>query len=68
MQLNLPMLTYYEGPRLISQEVLAGILTYRDAVRVCWDLRSRRNLTRRALAEEAALYASHVSDYLSDDD
>jgi hypothetical protein len=68
MQLNLPMITYYEGPRLISQEVLAGITTYREAVRVCWDLRTRRQLVRRTLAEEASLYASHVSDYLSDDD
>lgn len=68
MQLNLPMITYYEGPRLISQEVLSAVLTYRDAVRVCWDLRTRRQLARRTLAEEANLYASHVSDYLSEDD
>lgn len=68
MQLNLPMLTYYAGPRLISQEVLAGVLSYREAVRVCWELRNRRHLTRRVLAEEAGLYASHVSDYLSDQD
>lgn len=66
MQLQLPMLTYYTGPRLVSPEILAAVLSYRDAVRVCWQLRSRRNLTRRALAEEAGLYASHVSDYLSE--
>lgn len=66
MQLNLPMLTYYEGPRLISQEALGGIVTYRDAVRACWALRTRRNLTHRMLAVEAMLYASHVSDYLAE--
>lgn len=65
-QLLLPMLTVYSGPRLVGAEVLGGILTYRDAVRVCWDLRTRRYLTRRALAEEVGLYASHLSDYLSD--
>ncbi|HYW57698.1 MAG TPA: XRE family transcriptional regulator [Polaromonas sp.] len=67
MQLTLPMLTYYEGPRLISQEVLAAVLTYREAVLVCWDLRTRRSLTHRQLAVEAHLYASHVSDYLNKD-
>jgi hypothetical protein len=66
MQLHLPMLTVYEGPRLVSQEILAGVLSYRDAVRTCWDLRTRRNLTKRVLAEETGLYPSHVSDYLSE--
>lgn len=65
-QLVLPMLTVYAGPRLVGPEVLSGILTYREAVRTCWDLRSRRFLTRRALAEEVGLYASHLSDYLSE--
>lgn len=68
MQLNLPMLTYYVGPRLIDAEIVLACKTYREAVRACWDLRTRRNLTRRALAEAAELYASHVSDYLSEDD
>jgi len=67
MQLTLPMITYYEGPRLVSQEVLDAILTYRDAVRACWDLRTRRNLTKRALAEKVGCYASHLSDYISED-
>ena len=51
----------------MSQEVLAAVFTYREAVRVCWDLRTRRHLSRRVLAEESGVYASHVSDYLSDD-
>ena len=68
MQLNLPMLTYYQGPRLVAPDVIAAVLSYREAVRVCWDLRTRRNLTKARLAEEAALYASHVSDYLSAND
>lgn len=64
-QMKLPMLTYYEGPRLVSPAVLEGLVTYRDAVRMCWNLRTRAALTRRQLAEEAGLYGSHVSDYLS---
>lgn len=62
------MLTYYTGPRLVPQDVVAGVATYRDAVRMCWQMRQRTSLTRRALAEEAGLYASHVSDYLSEED
>jgi hypothetical protein len=65
-QLGLPMLTVYEGPRLVDAEVVAACKTYREAVRACWDMRTRRNLTKRKLAEDAGLYASHVTDYLSD--
>lgn len=67
-QLNLPMLTVYEGPRLVDLEIVEACRTYREAVRACWDLRTRRNLTRRVLADEAQLYASHVSDYTSMDE
>src|SRR5437899_2675991 len=67
MQLMLPMLTVYEGPRLVDRSVIDAIQTYRDAVRICWDLRIRRNLTKRLLASECGCYASHVSDYISED-
>lgn len=59
------MLTYYEGPRLVGVEQLGQVNTYREAVRLCWQQRTRRNLSARALAEEAGLYSSHLSDYLS---
>jgi transcriptional regulator with XRE-family HTH domain len=68
MQLNLPMLTYYVGPRLIDQELVLACKTYREAVRACWDLRTRRHMTQVFLAQAAGLYPSHVSDYLSDAD
>jgi hypothetical protein len=67
MQLTLPMLTYYEGPRLVPQEVLAQVLTYREAVIKCWEQKTRKHLTQRMLAIEVGLYASHVSDYLNAD-
>ncbi len=66
MQLDLPMLTYYQGPRLVAADVISVIRTYREAVRTCWDLRTRRHLTKRALAEATGLYATHLSDYLSE--
>lgn len=68
MQLTLPMLTHYSGPRLVGPEVVAEIASYREAVRTCWRLRTRVNLSKRQLAEEAQLYPSHVSDYTSADD
>jgi hypothetical protein len=64
-QLKLPMLTVYEGPRLVDLEVIAACKDYRSAVRACWDLRTRPHLKQETLAEECGLYASHVSDYLS---
>lgn len=66
-QMTLPLLTYYEGPRLIDVELVHACRSYREAVRACWDLRTRRALTRRVLAEGAGLYPSHVSDYLNAD-
>lgn len=65
MQLQLPMLTYYEGPTLIDPALIATIKDYREAVQSCWLLRKRRALTKRALAEEANLYTPHVTCYLS---
>lgn len=64
-QLKLPMLTVYEGPRLVDGDIVATCASYRDAVRACWEMRTRTNLTQRQLAEEAGLYAPHVSDYLN---
>lgn len=67
-QLRLPMLTVYEGPRLVDLERVRTIKTFRDAVRACWELRTRRSLTKRQLAEEVESYAPHVTDYLHEDD
>jgi hypothetical protein len=67
-QLTLPMLTMYSGPRLVDMELVDACRSYREAVRACWDLRTRRHLTKRLMAEEAGLYSSHVSDYLSEDE
>lgn len=66
LQLTLPMLTWYDGPRLVPAEVVHSAMSYRDAVRGCWNLRARRGMTRRQLAEEVGVPASHLTDYLSD--
>lgn len=46
---------------------IAECQTYRDAVRLAWACRTRRQMSKRQLAEECGLYAPHVSDYLNDD-
>lgn len=48
-------------PRLIAK-----CTTYRDAVKLCWELRRVRNMTKSQLAERAGLYAPHVTTYLRD--
>jgi hypothetical protein len=65
MQMNLPMLTVYEGPTLVEPSVIKTVKSYREAVQTCWLMRKRRNMTMRSLAEEAHLYPSHVTSYLS---
>jgi AraC-like DNA-binding protein len=50
---------------VVPPEVVMQIKSYRHACRLAWKLRLVRNLTRRTLAEQAGLYASHVSDYFS---
>lgn len=66
-QLALPMLTYYEGPKMIEVKDIEGCPTYREAVRRCWARRTRQRMTQRQLAEEVGCYASHVTDYLAND-
>ena len=63
-QLELPMLTVYHGPSFISRDALAGLVTYRDAVRYCWDHRTRRHLTQKAMARAIGAYQAHLSDYV----
>ena len=65
-QLNLPMLSVYEGPELVPSEAVEAIPTYREAVRTCWLLKRRTRMTRAQLAEETGCYPSHITDYLSD--
>jgi hypothetical protein len=66
-QLSLNMLTYYQAPVMVSAAEVDAIKTYRGAVLACWAKRNRPHLTKRQLAEEVGCYASHITDYLSDD-
>jgi len=69
MQLPLPQLMgRLDGPAVAPANVVAIPQNYREAVRLCWQLRRVKSLSRAMLSAEASLYAPHVSDYLNPDD
>jgi hypothetical protein len=68
MQVELPLIGVLNPPKVYPREVVAQALTYREAVRLAWQLRRIRGMTKQQLSAEAGLYASHVSDYLNTDD
>ena len=63
-QLPLRLLCRLDAPSVVPPDVVARCDSYREAVRLCWDLRRVRNMTKRQLAEVAGLYAPHVTCYL----
>lgn len=67
-QRELPLMGVIEAPKPVTRTVVAAIKTYRQAVRVAWKLRRVSGMTKQALAVYASLYASHVTDYLHEDD
>lgn len=67
-QLSLSLLCRLDAPSVVPPSAIKACKSYREAVRLCWDLRRVRNMTRRRLAEDAGLYAPHVSCYLNDNE
>ena len=67
-QLELPLLCRLDAPSVVPDANVKACQSFRDAVRLCWSLRRSKSMTKRSLAEHAGLYASHVTDHLSDDD
>ena len=68
MQRELPLIGVIEPPKVYPRAVVCMALTYRQAVRLAWQHRRIRGMTKQQLAGEACLYASHVTDYLHPDD
>lgn len=66
-QLPLRLFCRLDAPSVVPPDVIARITSYREAVRFCWTHRRRAKMTKRVLAEEAALYAPHVCDPSSPD-
>lgn len=65
-QLQLRLLCRLDAPSVVPPQTIAQCKTYREAVRLCWDLRRVTTMTQQRLAEEAGLYAPHVTCYLKD--
>jgi hypothetical protein len=64
-QLQLPMLTVYQGPKLMPAEVVASVNTYREAVQKCFELRTRPRMSNALIAEEVGCCASHIGDFVT---
>lgn len=65
---ELPLMGRIDGPCVAPAGLVALANTYREAVRLCWQLRRVKGMTKATLAAEAGLYAPHVSDFLNTDD
>lgn len=61
-----PLLGRLDALSVVPPHLIASCKTYRDAVKLCWQLRRVRNMTQRMLAEVADLYPPHVTWYLHD--
>lgn len=60
------LLCRLDAPSVVDPKRVVACKTYREAVRLCWDMRRVKTLTKAALAERAGLYASHITCYLED--
>ena len=67
-QREFPLLGRLDAPSAVPNQWIRHAKTYRQAVRLAWQLRRVQNLTRQQLATEAGLYPQHVTDYLCEDD
>jgi hypothetical protein len=68
LQGEFPLFARMNGPSVVAPEIMRTAKTYRQAVRLCWQLRRVRNMTYRQLATEAGLHFQHVTDYFNADD
>lgn len=66
-QLTMPLLQRLEGPAVVPPSALSRARTYREAVRLCWQLR-RIKWTPAALAMAYSFTRQHISDWLNPDD
>lgn len=57
-----------DGPKAVPRSLVDACKSYRDAVRMAWQLKRVQGMTQSQLACEAGLYAPHVTDYLHKDD
>lgn len=67
-QLEFPLLMRLDAPAVAHPFYVQNCKTFREAVRMCWQMRRVHRMTLRQLAAEAGLRPQLVSDYLHPDD
>lgn len=67
-QREFPLLGRIDAPSVAPEQWVRLAKSYRQAVRIAWQLRRVHFMTRQQLAAEADLYPQHVTDYLHEDD
>ena len=67
-QREFPLLGRLDGPSIACPQLVAMCGTYREACRMCWELRRVKRMTRAQMAAETGMYPQHVSDYFAADD
>lgn len=63
-----PLMGRVDAPSAVPQQWVRLAKTYRQAVRLAWQLKRVHYMTRAQFAAEAELYPQHVTDYLHEDD
>lgn len=63
-----PLLGRIDAPSVAPEQWVRMAKTYRQAVRLAWQLKRVHYMTRQQLAAEAELYPQHVTDFLHEDD
>ncbi len=65
-QMQIRLLCRLDAPSVVPPDLVALCKSYREAVKLCWALRRTKRMTQASLAEQAGLYAPHVTCYLHD--
>jgi hypothetical protein len=68
MQRELPLLGRIDQASVVPPSVIAGIKTYRQAVRWCWVNRRAKGMKVVDLGREYGFNRQHAGDYLNEDD
>jgi len=63
-----PLMGRIDAPSIAPEQWVRLAKSYRQAVRLSWQLKRVHYMTRQQLASEAELYPQHVTDYLHEDD
>jgi flagellar biosynthesis chaperone FliJ len=67
-QSELCLMGRLDAPSIAPTQLVNLAKTYREACQMCWAYRRIKGMTKRHLAEQTGMYASHVTEYLSDDE